>query len=208
MNPLQRILVVLVQVYRWILSPYPKGEIPIAVDKAAPSRAFAKLVEAEQRLGRRILPGETCVDLGAAPGSWTYVALNRGAQVIAVDRAPLRDDLMRNPSLRFHRADAFKFVPDAPVDWLICDVIAEPVRSMELVLDWVRHKRTRHFVVTIKFKGQADYALLEQLKHGLPPLCDEFFLSRLCANKNEACVFGSVRTQSDLHPSISPTDAA
>jgi 23S rRNA (cytidine2498-2'-O)-methyltransferase len=36
------------------LSCFPGGEVPIAVDKQAPSRAFAKLVEAELRLGRRI----------------------------------------------------------------------------------------------------------------------------------------------------------
>jgi 23S rRNA (cytidine2498-2'-O)-methyltransferase len=178
---------------RRVITPFPKGEIPVASDKAAPSRAFAKLVEAELRLDRRIAAGETCVDLGAAPGSWTYVALQRGARVIAVDRAPLRPDLMRSPRLRFQKGDAFRFQPDAPVDWLLCDVIAAPERSIGLVLDWVRHRRARHFVVTIKFKGETDYPLLEQLKHALPPLCEEFHLTRLSANKNEACVFGTVK---------------
>lgn len=51
----------------WV-SPFPLGEVPVAVDKAAPSRAFAKLAESEQRMGRAIVAGETCVDLGAAPG--------------------------------------------------------------------------------------------------------------------------------------------
>lgn len=174
--------------------PWARGEIPVASDKAAPSRAFAKLVEAELRLGLRIADGETCVDLGACPGSWSYVALNRGARVIAVDRSPLREDLMANPRLTFHQGDAFKFTPAAPVDWLLCDVIAAPERSVELVLDWVRQRRARKFVVTIKFKGHGDYAKLEPLKQSLPSLCEEFFLTRLCANKNETCVFGTVRT--------------
>jgi 23S rRNA (cytidine2498-2'-O)-methyltransferase len=178
--------------WRRVMSPFPKGEVPVASDKAAPSRAFAKLVEAEQRLGRRIGAGETVVDLGASPGSWTYVALRRGARVIAVDRSPLRDDLMRHPRLQFRRGDAFKFAPETPVDWLICDVIAAPQRSIDLVLDWVRARRCRRFVVTIKFKGHGEYAVLEPLKSALPPLCDEFFLLRLCANKNEACAFGTV----------------
>lgn len=179
---------------RPVVSPFVKGEIPIASDKAAPSRAFAKLVEAELRLGRRMARGETCVDLGASPGSWSYVALERGARVIAVDRAPLREDLMRNPALEFHKGDAFTFVPEAPVDWLVCDVIAAPERSIELVIDWARRGLARHFVVTIKFKGHDEYAALERLKHALPPLCDEFYLTRLCANKNEACAFGTVAT--------------
>jgi 23S rRNA (cytidine2498-2'-O)-methyltransferase len=170
--------------------PFVKGELPVASDKAAPSRAFAKLVEAEQRLGLRIAAEETCVDLGACPGSWSYVALNRGARVIAVDRSPLREDLMANPRLTFHQGDAFKFGPEIPVDWLLCDVIAAPERSVELVLEWVRQRRCRRFIVTIKFKGQGDYGKLEPLKHALPPLCKEFFLTRLCANKNEACVAG------------------
>lgn len=179
--------------FRTLVSPFPKGEVPVAVGKAAPSRAFAKLVEAELRLGRRMGRDETCVDLGAAPGSWTYVALQRGARVTAVDRAPLRDDLMRHPFLVFHRGDAFKFEPATPVDWLICDVIAAPERSMGLVVDWVRRGWARHFVVTIKFKGHDEYGSLESLKHAMPPLCSEFYLSRLSANKNEACAFGTRR---------------
>jgi len=175
---------------RRLLSPFPKGEVPVASDKAAPSRAFAKLVEAELRLGRRIARGETCVDLGASPGSWSYVALQRGAAVTAVDRASLRPDLMRHPRLAFVKGDAFSFVPAAPVDWLLCDVIAAPERSIGLLLDWLRARRARSFVVTIKFKGSEDYAKLEQLKHALPALCAEWFLTRLCANKNEACAFG------------------
>jgi 23S rRNA (cytidine2498-2'-O)-methyltransferase len=179
--------------FRHLVSPFPKGEVPVASDKAPPSRAFAKLVEAELRLGRRIACGDTCVDLGASPGSWTYVALQRGARVVAVDRAPLRADLMRHPRLTFRQGNAFSFTPERPVDWLLCDVIAAPERSIGLLLDWVRQRRARSFVVTIKFKGRADYAKLEELKRALPPLCEEFFLTRLCANKNEACAFGVVR---------------
>ena len=154
------------QPYAWraVLSPFPKGEVPIAEDKAAPSRAFTKLVEAELRLGRRIAPEELCVDLGACPGSWSYVALQRHAEVTAVDRSPLREDLMRNPRLKFHQVDAFKFRPAAPVDWLLCDVIAAPQRSIDLVFEWVRERRTRRFVVTIKFKGHDEYAVLDGLE--------------------------------------------
>ena len=177
---------------RAVMSPRMKGEIPWAVDKAAPSRAFAKLVEAEERLGRMIQRDETCVDLGASPGSWSYVALRRGAGVIAVDRSSLREDLMGDARLEFVRGDAFRFSPPRPVDWLLCDVIAEPRRSMELVTTWAREGRCRHFVVTIKFKGDQEYGLLEELKAALSPLCAEFLLTHLCANKNEACAIGTV----------------
>lgn len=178
---------------RHLLSPFPKGELPIASDKTAPSRAFAKLVEAERRFGRTIGAGETCIDLGASPGSWTYTAVSRGAHVTAVDRAPLREDLMRCPQVKFHQADAFSFVPTRPVDWLICDVIAAPEHSANLLLEWVRKGWCRHFVVTIKLRDAAGANVLTTLKSALPPLTREFNLTRLCANKKEACAFGSVK---------------
>lgn len=179
-----------VHAHRQLISSFPRGEIPLADDKSAPSRAFTKLVESEHRLGRFIERGQTCVDLGASPGSWSYVAIQRWAHVIAVDRSELREDLMLNPRLRFETADAFKYQPPQIVDWLVCDVIAAPQRSIDLLLEWLREKRMRNFVVTIKFKGHDEYALLETLKREAPLLCADFHLKRLCANKNEVCAFG------------------
>ena len=175
---------------RALLSGFPGGEIPVAVDKSAPSRAFAKLLEAELRLGHRIETGESCVDLGACPGSWTYVALNRGARVVAVDRSALREDLMRHPRLTFRSGDAFAFEPEARVDWLLCDVIAAPERSLGLVRTWLKSGWCRKFVVTIKFKGTSGYALLDALPEELRSSCSDFRVTRLCANRNEACVAG------------------
>lgn len=174
--------------------PFARGELPIAVDKSAPSRAFTKVVEAEQRLGLRIAKGDTCVDLGASPGSWSYVAIHRGARVTSVDRSPLREDLMAHPRLTFQQGDAFKFKPTQPVDWLLCDVIAAPERNIGLLLDWLRGGHARRFIVSIKFKGDSEYALIDQLKAELPALCAEHYLTRLCANKNEVCAFGIAKS--------------
>ncbi len=183
---------------RHLVSPFPAGEVPAAADKSAPSRAFAKLVEAELRLGRSIQRNETCADLGAAPGSWTYVAVSRRARVIAVDRSPLRDDLMASRQVTFVRGDAFRYQPPRPVDWLLCDVIAAPERTAELLQQWLCRGWCRHFVVTLKVgKGQLTGGeghgaeALTALKRGLPPLTSERYLTRLCANKREVCAFGS-----------------
>ena len=78
------------------------------------------------------------------------------------------------------------------MDWLVCDVIAAPQRSIDLLLEWLGEKRMRNFVVTIKFKGHDEYAVLETLKREAAPLCADFYLNRLCANKNEVCAFGVV----------------
>jgi 23S rRNA (cytidine2498-2'-O)-methyltransferase len=99
---------------------------------------------------------------------------------------------MHHARLTFRKGDAFQFEPDTPVDWMLCDVIAAPLRSIDVLLRWIQRRLTAHFVVTIKFKGTGDYVLLERLKHALPPLCHDFRLTRLCANKNEVCAFGRV----------------
>jgi 23S rRNA (cytidine2498-2'-O)-methyltransferase len=169
---------------------FPAGVVDVPADRAAPSRAFCKLVEVEMRLGRPIGSGETCVDLGSSPGSWAYVALARGAKVVAIDRSPLRDDLMSHPNLTFHRGDAFQYEPPVPIDWLLCDVIAFPLRSLELLQQWITRRWCRFFCVTIKFRGQDDYPLLEEIKTWLVASGVDFELRRLTHNKNEVTAFG------------------
>ena len=176
---------------RHILSPFPMGEIAAAQDRKAPSRAFAKLVEAEMRLGRQIERGECCVDLGAAPGSWTYVAAERGARVIAVDRAPLRADLAARVDCE--QADAFTYAPPQTVDWLLCDVIAAPERSCDLLYRWLTQKWCRNFIVTLKSGDDTPPQFFSEVSRRLAPLCNELRITKLCTNKKEVCAFGSAQ---------------
>ena len=58
------------------------GQRRMADDDAAPSRSYLKVEEAYIVLGREPAAEETVVDLGAAPGGWSYSAAKRGARVI------------------------------------------------------------------------------------------------------------------------------
>jgi 23S rRNA (cytidine2498-2'-O)-methyltransferase len=177
------------------LSPLPGGEVEGARDPAPPSRAYQKLLEAERRLGVAIGAGDQCVDLGASPGGWTYVALQRGASVVAVDRSPLRADLMRHPRLTFVRGDAFGFVPARPpVDWLLCDVIAFPHKTIAAIEQWLTQGWCRRFCVTIKFKGRDDDAALDALKAQLPLWAPRarWSLRHLDHNHNEVTLYGAL----------------
>ena len=61
-------------------SPFINGEIRFTEDREGPpSRAYLKLWEALTRIGRHPGPGETCLDLGASPGGWTWVLARLGA---------------------------------------------------------------------------------------------------------------------------------
>lgn len=176
---------------RRVLSPFGGGEVPLARDPGAPSRAFAKLVEAELRFGRRIEANETCVDLGASPGGWTYVGVKRGARVTSVDRSELRPDLQHHPLVGFVKGDAFRFEPSAPVDWLVCDVIAAAERSAEMLLHWLEEGWCQHFVVTLKLGDSGSPETIALLRERLPTLTSDHYLLRLSANKKEVCAFGS-----------------
>lgn len=179
------------QSLRRCICRFPAGEVAVPADRLAPSRAFQKLAEVELRMAQPIAPGESCVDLGSSPGSWAWLALKRGASVTAVDRSPLRQDLMHHPKLTFLRGDAFQYGPAAPVDWLLCDVIAFPEKTIQLLRAWLDHRWCRRFCVTLKFRGTSEYDQLEAMKRRLVGSGAEFELRRLTHNKNEVTAFGT-----------------
>ena len=111
-------------------SRFPLGECRFEEDAIGPpSRAYLKLWEALTRLGSCPRHGETCLDLGASPGGWTWVLARLGASVQAVDKAPLNPRIAGMPGVTQTLASAFA-IPPAPVDWLVCDVIAYPARML------------------------------------------------------------------------------
>ena len=137
-------------------SPFPNGEAAFVEDRAGPpSRAYLKLWEACTRLGAWPRPGETCVDLGAAPGGWTWALAKLGADVLAIDRARLDPAVEAMAGVRWQEGSAFTAEPRA-VDWLFCDVIAYPAPLLDLVRCWMGH--ARHIVCTIKLQGETDHA--------------------------------------------------
>ncbi|MEO1335685.1 MAG: SAM-dependent methyltransferase, partial [Myxococcota bacterium] len=72
------------------LSRWPAGRMRLRRAEDDPSRAALKLEEAIDWIGMGPEGGDLCVDLGAAPGGWTQVAMRRGAAVIAVDPGTMK----------------------------------------------------------------------------------------------------------------------
>jgi 23S rRNA (cytidine2498-2'-O)-methyltransferase len=156
------------------------GQRRMADDPAAPSRSYLKVEEAYGLLGREPVAGETVVDLGAAPGGWSYSAAKRGAHVLAVDNGPLKGGALGHPLIGHVRADAFGFRPvelraadgtAGRCDWMFCDLVEEPNHVLRnLVEPWLRERWCRRFVINLKF-GRADpLALLRSLRAPGGPL--------------------------------------
>lgn len=142
------------------------GQRRMADDDAAPSRSYLKVEEAYQVLGREPVAGETVVDLGAAPGGWSYSAAKRGARVIAVDNGPLKGGALGHPLIEHRLEDAFKFRPadGEGFDWLYCDLVEEPHHVMkDIVAPWLAGGWCRRFVINLKFGHVDPLALLREI---------------------------------------------
>ena len=131
------------------------GPKRMADDDLAPSRSYLKVEEAFQVLGREPGPGELVVDLGAAPGGWSYSAAKRGAKVIAIDNGPLKGGALDNPLIEHRMEDAFGYYPPEgkPVDWLFCDMVEDPHHVMRNIVEpWLSRGLCRHFVINLKYE--------------------------------------------------------
>lgn len=141
-------------------SPFPNGEARFLEDREGPpSRAYLKLWELFTRIGLRPQPGESCLDLGASPGGWTWVLAGLGARVTSIDKAPLEPRVAAMPGVRQLAESAFGYDPRRaePVDWLFSDVVCYPRRLYGLVQRWLDSGKVRRLVCTLKFQGPTDF---------------------------------------------------
>ena len=166
-------------------SLFPNGDILFNEDKVAPpSRAYLKLWELFTIYGVRPRVGEKCIDLGATPGGWTWVLANPkiGCKVLAVDRAPLAENVAAMAGVEFMLRNAFTLKPEdvGSIDWLFSDIICYPEQLVELVQTWRESGLVKNFVCTIKFKGKTDHAVTAKLASIAGAR-----VQHLCHNKHE-----------------------
>jgi 23S rRNA (cytidine2498-2'-O)-methyltransferase len=168
-------------------SPFPNGECRFIEDRIGPpSRAYLKLWEALTRMGTWPGPGDECLDLGASPGGWTWALAKLGASVTAVDKAPLDPAVAALPGVTQSIDSAFALEP-VVVDWLVCDVIAYPARTLDLLERWLPF--ARNVVCTVKFQGDTDHDTADRIA-ALPGIT----LVHLFHNKHELTVLKRAAT--------------
>ncbi len=146
-------------------SPMPHGAYVFDENKTEPpNRAYLKLWEALTRAGKMPGKGDTCLDLGACPGGWTWVLQKLGAHVISVDKAPLAPHIAALPNIRYVQQSAFGLKPSeiGAVDWLFSDIICYPERLLRLVTEWKNAGLAKNMICTIKFQGETDMAAVQK----------------------------------------------
>ncbi|MEE2731654.1 MAG: 23S rRNA (cytidine(2498)-2'-O)-methyltransferase RlmM [Pseudomonadota bacterium] len=137
-------------------SPWPLGFPRLRQPPSAPSRSTLKLEEAwlqlipEAQRASLLKPFQKAVDLGAAPGGWTWQLVQRGMQVTAIDNGPMDKALLDSGQVKHLREDAFSYKPPRPVDWLVCDMVDKPARVAELMERWLVQGWTRFAIFNLK----------------------------------------------------------
>lgn len=141
------------------VSGIPRLRLPAS----APSRSALKLEEA----WKVFLPpeveldylggGKQAVDLGAAPGGWTWQLVRQGMMVTAVDNGPMNGDLMASGHVEHIEADGYQWRPRRGVDWMVCDIVDHPRRTAALAVDWLNQKLCRYTVFNLKLPMKKRY---------------------------------------------------
>jgi 23S rRNA (cytidine2498-2'-O)-methyltransferase len=147
------------------VSLFPGGRARLRMLSKAPSRAALKLEEAFLWLRRSPEAGELCADLGAAPGGWTYVLLERRARVFAVDPAKLAPDIASRKGVKHFCQSAFQFEPPEPVSWLCCDMAWRPMEAAQLLAKWGKRRWASFLVSNIKLPMKKKAEFVRELRH-------------------------------------------
>jgi 23S rRNA (cytidine2498-2'-O)-methyltransferase len=164
-------------------TPWPQGIPRLKFPREAPSRSTLKLDEAllvlldDGERERWLKPGMNAVDLGAAPGGWTWQLVRRSLRVTAVDNGPMDRALLDSGLVTHRREDGFRFRPPKPVDWMVCDMVEQPRRVAELVARWFAQRACRFAIVNLKL-----------------PMKKRYEETRLCLDLIERGAAGSIAT--------------
>ncbi|MDO3722517.1 23S rRNA (cytidine(2498)-2'-O)-methyltransferase RlmM [Marinobacter sp. chi1] len=140
------------------------GGIPrLRLPASAPSRSALKLEEAwkvflppEQELDY-LGGGKKAVDLGAAPGGWTWQLVRQGMMVAAVDNGPMNEELMASGQVEHVKADGYGWRPRKSVDWMVCDIVDQPRKTARMVVDWIVGGYCRYTVFNLKLPMKKRY---------------------------------------------------
>jgi 23S rRNA (uridine2552-2'-O)-methyltransferase len=112
---------------RWLERQLNDPYVREAKTKGYRSRAAFKLVELDRKF-RFLKKGARVLDLGAAPGGWTQVAVARGAHVVAMDILPMEPiagaEVLQLDMLASDTPEKLKAALGGPADLVLSDMAA------------------------------------------------------------------------------------
>ena len=172
---------------RWLQRQLNDPYVAAAKREGFRSRAAYKLAELDDQL-KFLKPGARVIDLGAAPGGWTQVAVERvkpqtsGGQVVGIDLTPVDPipgaTVLEGDFMADEAPDRLKALMSGPVDVVLSDMAApatghpqtDHLRIMalaETAQDFAEQVLAPGGTFVAKvLRGGTERTLLERLKRG------------------------------------------
>lgn len=173
------------------------GGVPI-LDRSKPviSRAYWKLAEAIAWSRFPLAAGQTCIELGAAPGGACQFLLEQGLKVIAVDPALLDARVAEHPQLTHLRCRTREIKRSRlkGAKWLFADLNVAPSYTLDAVGDIVKQPNAaiEGMLLTLKMMSEDLDAELPGIIARVKELGFEaVFVRQLAYNRREVCLMAS-----------------
>ncbi len=151
-------------------APWPMGVPRLRMPREAGSRSTLKLAEAiyslltDEERETSLRAGLRAVDLGAAPGGWTWQLAHRGLRVTAIDNGTLAPSVLATEMVEHLRADGFTWRPHRPVEWMVCDMVEQPSRIASLAAEWIATGRCRRTIFNLKLPMKRRLEAVDQCR--------------------------------------------
>lgn len=185
---------------------WPMGVARLKFPPSAPSRSTLKLEEAFiYFLGNdwreQLENHHTAVDLGAAPGGWTWQLVNQKMYVHAVDNGPMDSKLMDTALVDHVQEDGFIWKPKKRVNWLVCDMVEKPTKVARLMYQWLHERHADAAIFNLKLPMKKRLHEWQEIKEMLDALIAEqhpsaiFKARHLYHDREEITVYLNLRNQ-------------
>ena len=183
-------VVVMVTRLEEALCDWPGGRMRFRATPAQISRAEFKLEEVLALCPLDLRERASALDLGASPGGWTRILLEKGLNVWAIDPGSLESPVGSDPRVTYRRMTANRFLSetgDLPRFQLaVNDMRMAPELSCELMVKASEVLEPRGYaVMTLKVTPRTALDSLERSDQILRRAFDVVFVRQLFHNRNE-----------------------
>ena len=151
------------------------------------NRAYYKIKEAMKRFRIDINKIEKVLDLGAAPGGWSYYMLNKNKIVIAVDPAELKIKHKNLIHIKKKLQDSIENIRKyAPYDLIMCDINENPLIIAKEIIklkDFLSENGVLVFTIKLVYKNPKNQEkLIKETINALKPHFKEIKIKWLLSN--------------------------
>lgn len=130
------------------------------------SRAEYKLLEALECFGIELKEEEKAADLGAAPGGWTKVLIEKGLECTSIDPSYLKPEIARNGKVRYYHMTVEEYLrseKDEKFHIVVNDMKMDMVRSVGIINEFYDRIHDGGIVI-MTFKLPHEYSYSNILK--------------------------------------------